>query len=66
MGRLVVWFSYHTPVAYSLDGEKAVVRDNDWGPTTGKHLNSIDGGYKVHRVPGNEFEQGLKRALEEA
>lgn len=56
VGPLVVWFSYQTPVAYSLNG-KRTVRENVWGPTTGKHLNAIDGGDKKNRVSGDYFQQ---------
>ena len=39
-----VYFSYKTPVAFETIETGLVVRENDWGPTTGKHLNWIDGG----------------------
>ena len=56
----VYWFSYQTLVAFKpIDGPK-IVRQNDWGPTTGKHLNWIDGGDKASRVSGAEFEATLK------
>jgi hypothetical protein len=41
-----LWFSYKTLVAFCRDGETIIVRENDLGPTTGKHLNAIDGGSK--------------------
>lgn len=59
---LTVWFSYQTPVAFARDGRK-VVRENDWSNTTGKHLNSIDGGDKDSRIPGKDFENLLKFEL---
>jgi hypothetical protein len=57
IGPLTVWFSYKTPVAFHLDGFDRVVRENDWGPTTGKHINWIDGGNKKGRVSSEEFER---------
>lgn len=57
MGPVRVWFSYSTPVAFYVEGHTRVVRQNDWGPTTGKHLNWIDGGDKQSRVCGSEFER---------
>lgn len=57
IGPLTVWFSYRTPVAFHLDGQSRVVRKNCWGPTTGKHLNWIDGGNKKDRVTEEEFER---------
>ena len=38
------YFSYRTLVAVYVPGEGLTVHRNDWGPTTGKHLNWIDGG----------------------
>ncbi len=50
------WFSYSTLVAFKTvkPGTK-VVRENEWGPTTGKHLNAIDEGRKKHRVNEETF-----------
>lgn len=38
------YYSYRTLVAVKRPGEPIIVHRNDWGPTTGKHLNWIDGG----------------------
>lgn len=57
MGPITVWFSYKTPVAFQVDGSPKVVRQNEWGPTTGKHLNAIDGGDKKARVDAQTFER---------
>jgi len=54
---VTVWFSYSTPIAFQDPEGNRVVRQNDWGPTTGKHLNWIDGGDKAARVTGQEFER---------
>lgn len=65
MGSLTVWFSYDTPVAFAWEGA-IVVRENPWGPTTGKHLTLIDGGSKEakkRRVSGEVFEDALEKAL---
>jgi hypothetical protein len=54
-----LWFSYKTLVAFCRDGETIIVRENDWGPTTGKHLNAIDGGSKEakkKRLSSQNFE----------
>lgn len=58
----LIWFSYKTPVAFAKNGNR-VVRENLWGPTTGKHLNWIDGGDKAARVSSADFEATLKRAF---
>ena len=39
------YFSYETLVAVNTGNELKVLQ-NYWGPTTGKHLNAIDGGDK--------------------
>lgn len=56
IGPVTVWFSYTTPIAFQTLGEPPVVRQNEWGSTTGKHLNRVDGGDKKLRVSGSEFE----------
>jgi len=63
VGDLTVWFSYQTPVAFCHGIGQQIVRQNDWGPTTGKHLNWIDGGDKASRVDSGTFERLLAEAL---
>ena len=57
-----IWVSYKTPVAFAKNG-KRVVRQNAWGPTTGKHLNWIDAGDHKARVTGPEFKAALELAF---
>ena len=65
VGALTVWFSYKTPVAFQNGwGSTMIVRENDWGPTTGKHLNWIDDGDKGSRISGAEFEAQLGEILQ--
>lgn len=55
------YFSYRTCVAFRAGG-RLIVRENVWGPTTGKHLNWIDGGdrdAKLDRISGERFEAML-------
>lgn len=52
-----IYFSYGTVVAFNI-GEGLKVINNYWGPTTGKHLNAIDGGTKeakAKRLNQEEF-----------
>ena len=56
------WFSYKTLVAFRGPSGKRFVHTNDWGPTTGKHLNAIDGGDKKTRLGDAAF--GAKFAEE--
>ena len=65
LGGLMIWYSYRTPVAFETSTTR-VVRQNDWGPTTGKHLNAIDGGgkdAKENRVSSDVFDKALDLAL---
>lgn len=32
------WFSYSTLIAFQIKGNTQVMRKNEWGPTTGKHM----------------------------
>ena len=63
---ITVWFSYATPVAIGYvraDGETVrIVRANEWGPTTGRHLNAIDNG-NGSRWNSDRFETLLSALL---
>ena len=55
------YFSYNTLVAFvhkknAYESERHV-RKKEWGTTTGKHLNWIDGGDKKHRLSSEEFKR---------
>jgi hypothetical protein len=63
-GNLTVYFSYRTPVAFMYPGKGLTIRANEWGSTTGKHLNWIDPD-KSKRIPGPEFEEKLQAILKE-
>jgi len=54
LGPVTVWFSYSTPVAFRVAGGPLVMRENEWGPTTGRHMNMIGDG-DTPRVTGEEF-----------
>ncbi len=64
LGRLTVWFSYKTPVAFQVRGREPIVCINYWGPTTGKHLNAIDNGDTKRRMMMEGFNKALNEALE--
>lgn len=55
--QVTVWFSYQTMVAFQFNGHSRKVLMNHWGPTTGKHLNAIDGGNKKERLSREAFEK---------
>lgn len=40
IGHVNLYFSYDTLIGYSYMGER-LRRHNDWGPTTGRHINLL-------------------------
>ena len=69
LGNKSIYYSYDTVVAFEGYNSKGVrfdlmVSENCWGPTTGKHLNWIDGGRKNKRLSRDEFLRKLSEFLE--
>lgn len=69
VGPITLHYSYSTVIAFSVNADNgdSAVRQNAWGPTTGKHLNMIDGGTrdaKAARIPGDEFERRLYAVID--
>lgn len=56
LSNLKLYFSYETLIAFEHPDAGLVIRENNWGPTTGKHLNAINNDTRI-RVPGNLFQQ---------
>lgn len=56
IGQIQIWFSYETVIAFGVVGDVPKVRENEWGPTTGKHMNHI-GVPAKSRIEGAEFER---------
>lgn len=63
VGAIEYYFSYRTLVAFHAFSTGLVVRKNDWGATTGKHLNWIDGGAKCDRLDATAFQAKLQEAI---
>lgn len=59
---LSIFFSYDTVVAFQSPSTGTIVMENQWGPTTGKHLNLIDNGDKKNRVKCSNFGEMLQNA----
>lgn len=57
-GKVSVWFSYETPIAFTNSRGETVIRKNVWGSTTGKHLNAVCSDKSV-RIDGESFENRL-------
>ena len=49
-GGISIYFSYQTIVAFRHSKTGLVISTNEWGNTTGKHLNWIDRDKKI-RIP---------------
>lgn len=62
IGNLTLYFSYNTVIAFRTPETGLVVSVNQWGPTTGKHLNRIMDN-KNFRIPRAEFEAKLQNML---
>jgi len=61
LGMIDLYFSYQTVVAFRSPDTGLVISENNWGPTTGKHLNAI--GHKDVRTSREEFETQLNELL---
>ena len=58
------YFSYETLIAVEPLNSALIIRQNDWGPTTGKHLNAVDGGSKeakAKRLSSDDFMVAIKQ-----
>jgi len=63
-GRLTVFYSYQTPIAFSMEGQ-SFVRENDWGPTTNGHMyKAVPGHSREDRLNGDEFLRMLHKAIQ--
>lgn len=63
LGELEVWFSYRTPIAFRVGYGPIVVRVNEWGATTGKHMAYLGNRDRLGRISGMEFERQLGEVL---
>jgi hypothetical protein len=61
-GKLEIYFSYETPIAFRDADGTLVVSENVWGSTTGRHINLVDSAHGA-RVPAEEFEERLQAYL---
>ena len=61
---LTLWFSYQTVVGFRTPKTGIVCIENQWGSTTGKHLNYIQSD-KKKRVSDSKFNEMLESILNE-
>ena len=62
IGDLTFYFSYDTVIAFSAPGLGLKISKNYWGPTTGKHLNTINPN-KQFRMDAKDFDAELNALL---
>lgn len=62
VGDLELYFSYQTLVAFRSPATGLKIRENEWGSTTGAHLNAIDNG-EGERMNGRDFEIEVEKFL---
>jgi hypothetical protein len=63
LGEIEFYYSYETIVAYCDGKDGRVCSVNQWGTTTGKHLNWIEPN-KKYRKDAEQFDSMLKAAIE--
>lgn len=66
IGSLTLWFSYETVIAFHTPATGYQVRENNWGPTTGKHINYVleqAGQSKSACLPAETFTGALDKVL---
>ena len=65
---LEIWFSYFTPIAFQFHGKELVIRENDWGPTTGRHMLQVLRATHTTtvRMDSELFEESLMDAVHRA
>jgi hypothetical protein len=57
------YFSYKTCIAFNAwNGNGPILRVNEWGLTTGKHLNIVDEYGNAPRLEAPQFEAALSAA----
>lgn len=57
-----LYFSYNTLIAYKLLDKPLRIRKNDWGPTTGGHLNTVSKDKSI-RMQSDNFIKLYKKEL---
>ena len=63
IGPITIWFSYVTPICFQVEDRKKVMRRNDWGMCTGRHMRCIDPKGEIERISGEEFLERLQVVL---
>lgn len=63
-GKLWLAFSYSTPIGFfSMGMGGCAISKNEWGPTTGKHINYLKAHYLHKQLERDEFETELSKLI---
>lgn len=62
IGRLTLYFSYETVIAFHSPKMGLVISENIWTMTTGRHLNEIDPDKSI-RLKHGDFLEKLSQTL---
>lgn len=69
IGGITLYFSYRTVIAFSYINKAGeyigLGRVNEWGPTTGRHMNDVPGNAKEDRLSGPAFCDELETLYKE-
>lgn len=65
IGKLTVYFSYRTPIAFRRKAGPKQVCENVWGDVTEKHMAFVEAGSQKNRICKHDFEKKFKTALSE-
>lgn len=63
IGKLTLYFSYQTVVAFAERGGEFCISENVWSRTTGRHLNNINSNHEK-RIPHKKFVKKLDKLLQ--
>lgn len=63
-GNVTLYFSYRTVIGLNSPLTGSVCCQNEWGPTTEKHMKAAGFSDKNARKPYDEFQQVLKQVLD--
>jgi len=63
--KMEIYVSYETVIGFWTPETGLKVRHNEWGPTTGGHINAIPGIDKSALMDGEDFKKDFNKVLED-
>lgn len=63
VGSLRVYYSYRTPIAFYDVNNNLIVRENEWGPMTAKHISWLPK-TDLPQLPSAQFDAALVKHME--